>query len=477
MKLFIKIQSLLFVFLLSLLLTSCDDNTGSLGLSMSEETDQMTVSSGSFNLSSRSVIVNSVVSTSATAYIGKVRDPETGAYITGSSMLQFAAIEGYEPFPAASLIEHTQGGKPVADSCEIRLFYDEYFGDELTPIKLKVMEMGQPMTETSKYYTDFNPETAGYVRANGFAEERIFTLDNKNLTEAELDDTDSQHFMRIRLNDPYTDKDGNTYNNFGTYLLQTYYAHPEYFSSSYKFLHNVQPGIYIKSTSGLGAMVYVSLAQLRVYFKRTDREVAQLASWGSTEEVLQTTTIENDNSTLSQLAAQTNCSYVKSPAGMFTEITLPVDQIMNGHTGETLNSAKVVLTRENNQVNSDYHLDVPQALLLVPVDQYKDFFENNKLPDSKETFIASYNASQASYTFSNISTLIAAMYKGSRTSANWNKVYVIPVALTTVKQTVSGTAMEKVIGVHHEMTPRSAKLVGGTADSGNLVIDVIYSKL
>lgn len=52
------------------------------------------------------------------------------------------------------------------------------------------------------------------------------------------------------------------------------------------------------------------------------------------------------------------------------------------------------------------------------------------------------------------------MYKGDRTSANWNKVYIVPVTLNTVKQTVNNSTVEKVIGVNHNMTPSSAKLKG-----------------
>ena len=476
MKRYIYLRALLFISYSALILTSCDDTTGSLGLSMSEESDQLNVTAQTFNLTSKSVITGAVVSTSTTAYVGKVRDPETGAYITASSMMQFAALESYVPFPEASKIANTENNLPVADSCEIRFYYNKFYGDGLAPMKFKVTELSKPMEETSKYYTDFDPEANGYLRTNGFAEERVFTLNNQNLTEEELEESGSEQFLRIRLNSPYTDKDGNTYNNFGTYLMRTYYAHPEYFKSNYKFLHNVMPGIYVKTSSGLGAMAYIELAQLRVYFTKTDSEVAQLASWGSTEEVLQTSTVENDENTLTTLAAATDCSYLKSPAGIFTEITLPVDEIMNGHSGETLNSAKIVLSRENNEVSSDYHLNIPGAVLLVPVDQYKEFFEQGKLPDSKQTFISQYSSQQGTYTFSNISTLITEMYKGDRTSANWNKVYIVPVTLNTVTQTVNNSTVEKVIGVNHNMTPSSAKLKGGANATSDLQISVIYSK-
>ena len=46
------------------------------------------------------------------------------------------------------------------------------------------------------------------------------------------------------MNKPYTAKDGNgvTYNNYGTYIMQQYYRHPEYFKNSYTFSTTSVPG-------------------------------------------------------------------------------------------------------------------------------------------------------------------------------------------------------------------------------------------
>ncbi len=460
-----------------LFFASCDDTTGSVGITMSEQTDALRVSTDTFNIVSSSVRAGAVVSRSTVAYLGKIRDPETGAYITSSSMLQYASVEGYTPFPEVGLIEHTEGGQPIADSCEIRLFYSNYYGDKKTPIKIKAMEMATPMEEISKYYTDFDPVAEGYIRTDGIAEERTFTLDNQNLTEEDLEDSDDMPFIRIKLDGPYTDTQGNTYNNFGTYIMRMYYAHPEYFKNNYAFTHHVMPGFYFQTVAGLGAMAYVNLSQVRVFFKKTDEEEERLASFGSTEEVLQTTTIESDEATLNKLVAQTSCTYIKSPAGIFTKLSIPVDEIMYGHANDTINSARIIIPRESNTTQSDYHLSPPEALLLVPASQYDDFFENNRLPDNKTTFIASYNSTASSYTFSNISSLVAAMYKGNRTTG-WNEVLLIPVTLNTITTTSNGSSVQKVIGISHDMTPTSTRLKGGLAAGDNgIKISVIYSSL
>lgn len=469
------------LFILTLIaccLTACDDTTESLGFTMTEQTDVLTVSTDTFNVISQSVKAGAVISRNTTAYLGKIRDPETGAYITSNSMLQYSSVEGYTPFPEVSRIEHTSGGNPIADSCEIRLYYNNSYGDKLSPIKIKVMEMSKPMEELNHIYTDFDPEAEGYIRTGGLQQERTFTLDNKNLSSADLKDSDNMPFLRIKLEGPYTDVNGVTYDNFGTYIMQTYYAHPEYFANNYVFTHRVVPGFYFKTVAGLGAMAYIHMSQLRIYFKDTDEEDERIASFGSTEEVLQTNYVENDDNTLEQLVGQTSCTYIKSPAGIFTQLTIPVNDIIAGHERDTINSARIIIPRESNTQASDYHLDMPAYLLLLPAADYESFFENKSLPDNKTSFIASYNASQSSYTFSNISSLISVMRKSNQSDSRWNKLLLVPVSVKTITVNVNNTSQERIISVSHNMTPTSTRLKGGTAAGDNgIKISVIYSKL
>ena len=55
----------------------------------------------------------------------------------------------------------------------------------------------------------------------------------------------SNYYDRIvfKLNQPYTAKDGTVYNNYGSYLMQQYYRHPEYFRNSYWFTQQRVPRV------------------------------------------------------------------------------------------------------------------------------------------------------------------------------------------------------------------------------------------
>lgn len=93
-----KIQHLVALFAAAVTFTACDDTTDTIGASLSNLTDAVEVGTASFDIPSNSILADSVLSNSLTGYIGKVRDPETGAYITGDFMAQFTCLEDYQ-FP------------------------------------------------------------------------------------------------------------------------------------------------------------------------------------------------------------------------------------------------------------------------------------------------------------------------------------------------------------------------------------------
>ena len=447
---------------------SCDDTTNDIGTSLLHNMDNLAVTTDSFVVSSRSIAADSVYSRATTGYLGRIKDPETGTYVTGNFMTQFHMLEDYANlFPKADSIVSRIDGQIVADSCEIRLFYSNFYGDSLATMKLTVHEMAKPMLENQKYYSSFDPKAEGYLRSNGIHQGKAYTLVDLALSSEERQSSNYTNNIRIVLDKEYTDRDGNTYNNFGTYLLNTYYKNPSAFGNSLKFMNEILPGFYFEHTGGIGSMAYVGLTRLNVYYRFLDSDTVCVgaASFAGTEEVLQATKIENDKQKIKSLVADNTCTYLKTPAGIFTELTLPVDEILRGHEKDSLNTAKIVLPRINNEKQSDYAFTAPTSLLMIPRDSLYSFFEHNQLVNSRSSFLASNTVSTSnSYTFNNISQLINLM-NANRSSENWNKVVVIPVMVDT-----SGK-------VSHNMALNSTRLVGGSENPyAPIKITVIYSQ-
>lgn len=465
---------------------ACDETTETIGASLTDQVDHLEVAAAVFDVNSRSVAVDSVVARTTTGYLGRIKDPETGAYITGDFMTQFNCLEGYSLTNIDSVASRDAEGKVIADSCEVRLFFTSYYGDSLANMKLKVYEMDKPMVESISYYSDFDPIEQGMIRHDGYGIQKSQSYTLVNMAEYDEKKTSSEYINNIcvRLNDPYTDKNGVTYNNFGTYLIRTYYAHPEYFNNSVTFRNHVLPGFFFKMTGGLGSMAYVTAPQLNVYYRQyvkgTDSIASRLTLFNGTEEVLQTTTVTNDKATIQHLVNDNSCTYIKSPSGIFTELTLPVDEICAGHENDTINTAKIVLSRINNDHQSVYSLPAPTTLLMIEKDSVNSFFENGKLANYKQSFLTTYSSSTNNYSFNNIAALISTMYdqkmEGMKSDPNWtvkhpnwNKVLIVPVKTTYTTYNKSSI----LTNVSNDMSLTSTRLVGGNT---KLQISVIYSK-
>ncbi|MBR7053369.1 MAG: DUF4270 domain-containing protein [Prevotella sp.] len=467
-----------------LLLAACDDTTDSIGISLTDNSDQLAVSSSIFKAFSRSVAVDSVVSKSSNGYLGRIKDPETDAYVTGDFMTQFNFIEGSSIIEEDSVVGRDEKGRAIADSCDIRLYYNSYYGDSLALMKLTLYELDHPMLENVTYYSDYNPIEDGNVRMDGIHTQKTYTL--LNFSDASRGRTsDFINNICVRLNSPYTDKDGRTYNNYGTYVMQSYYEHPEYFKNANLFRRHVMPGFFFKVTGGMGSMAYVAAPQLNIYFRHFEKNktdtVQAVTLLSGTEEVLQTTTITNDHGAIASLVADESCTYIKSPSGIFTEITLPVDEILSGHDNDTINTAKMVLHRLNNEQWNNYNLPAPQTLLMVETDSVNSFFENSKVANYKHSFLAYFSTTANTYTFSNIGELISAMNTAKKLGLqkdpnwvsahpNWNKVLLVPVTTTTT--TYSNTTI--LSDVRNDMSLTSTRLKGGR--NTPIEIHVIYSK-
>lgn len=463
-------------------IASCDDTTDSIGNSLTDNMDMLKVTTDTFNVATRSIVADSVLSRSTTGYLGKIRDIETGNYITGDFMAQFSTLENYK-LPEKDSIVSLQDGEVIADSCSIRLFYTDYYGDSLATMNITAYEMNEPMKEGVKYYSNFDPIAEGLIRNDGMKVNKTYTLTDLSISDEDrADESSYTPNIKINLNKPYTDKNGVTYNNYGTYIMRMYYEDLDRFKNSYNFIHEVCPGFYFKTNDGIGSMAYITVSQLNIYFRYlNDSTYVGTTSFSATEEVLQTTNISNDKQNIADLANDNTCTYLKTPAGIFTEITLPVDEITENHSNDTINTAKISLTRINNNTHDEYSLSAPSTLLMIPKDSLYTFFENGDNVDYKKSFIATYSSSTNQYTFNNISGMITYMAdikkKGLAENSNWlnehpdwNRVVVIPVSVTT-------NSSSQIVKIVHDMSLTSTKLVGGSENPYEPIkINVIYSK-
>ncbi len=490
-----KILRLLTVLVIAALtFAACDDTTEEIGGSITNKIDNINISDSAFNVTTKSIVAGAVLSRNNTGLIGKMKDPETGNYVKGDYMTQLSVLPTFD-VDTLDYIKQANKGSIEADSCYLLVSYNASYGDTIAPMKVTAYEMTKPMAEDQEYYSDYD---AFNFKEGWVSENNQHWSSNYNLSNT----SDVKNF-KIYLNKEYK-KDGKTYKNYGSYIMQTYAEHPEYFKTNYKFLHNVCPGFYIKNVGGTGNMAKIWNTELIFYWTRhktikakdgvRDSTAVSIGynRFDGTEEVLQLNKIENDTKNLEKLASQQNWTYLKSPAGIFTEVTLPIEDIMKGHEKDTLNTATISFPRLNND-NEDnpYNFATPSTILMVQKDSLQSFFEKSKLADNRTSYTASYSSTgtyKNAYTFQNIANLVSAMYKNKGKGKNWNKVVLVPVNVITTTQGYT-TVISK---INHDMSLASTRLIVGTNDpdkdyttdkktgkkvaSGPIRIKVIYSK-
>lgn len=460
-------------------ISSCDEDTLSVGNTLTSENDVLDVSTSTFMATTRTIVADSVLSLSTNCYLGKVKDPETGAVVASEFSTQFHLLETTYISPDSNIVGRTVDNKAAADSCEFILYLSSPFKpiDSLTAMKIRVLEMDKPVEFGKLYYSNFDPVKENLIRTDGIRKSKMFTYKNLQYNDSLRGLSTYSENIRITLNEPYTAKDGQTYNNYGTYVLQTYYNHPEYFSNSYTFSHHVCPGFFFEIADGLGFYSKVSNIGLRVFYGVTKNDSSYNAALtlAGTKEVQQTSRITNDLDAISALASETGHTYLKSPAGLFTEVTLPVDEIKGNNTNDSLLAAKITFQRLNNKSQDSRLLGIPASLLMVQKDSLNAFFEKMKVTDSKTSYLSSYSSTYNTYSFSNISSLITEMWNAKKRGGenwtarhpDWNKVVLVPVSYT------SSTSSTTPSRVEHDMSLTSTRLVGGTTP---IEISVVYAK-
>ena len=169
-------------------------------------------------------------------------------------------------------------------------------------------------------------------------------------------------------------------------------------------------------------------------------------------------------------------TYVKSPAGVNTEITFPLSQIYDKLKSQALNLANFTIYAMPDAIeNPMVKLSPPDYLLLVNRDSLDGFFEQKKMHDNITSFLsAEFNPTTYSYNFNNISTMIN-HYNEESNGVPFDLVYyLIPVdvTFTTVQQSYYSQGSQTPTDIYNQMWPTAAML---DKREGNIKLELIFS--
>ena len=457
-------------FLAVLFLISCDEDTSALGGSLTPDGDVITVTNDScFAVSHTIKAADSLIIMTSQCNLGRFTEEGSGARLEASYMTQIGCMEGFSfadsvygianfVFPQW-FIDKIGDQKPFY--ANLVLYYNSYLGDPANPVKIEVFPLDKMLDPETRYYPDMDPSQFCDIQAKPLAS---ITVSAQNMQNS--DSLRSLTYYTPSITIPLPD-------SIAKIILESYFD-PEkrhYFSDSKSFMENLCKGFYIRCSQGDGTLFYVNRTILEVNFKYIgydDDDEPQLesrmAEFQGNSEVLQLNCLKWTG--LEGQLSDNSCTWIRSPFGILTEITLPIDEMRDDNY--VLNAAQLRLSTAVTP-SSKYKPSVPGTLLLIRKEKLQEFFAKNNNTDKTESFTATYSTKYGTYPYENIAAMVEKIYSdrvdwinengGDNTAyeqahPDWNKVVLIPVTANT-------DARNSAISYNLDIKMHQVKLIGG----------------
>lgn len=459
-----------------LFLISCDEDTSSLGMNLIPEEDRVSVEKGTYQADSRSIYIgDSLLARSSTCYLGKYTDPVSGLTLSADYVTQLNCIEGFEFPDSVYGLEQFHFADSIKEAMEgvynwkadLRLYFTSYFGDSTNTMTVEVYPLTKALDPETKYYSDFDPTEFYDAASEPLATVTVAPVDF-NIKDSLREEDTYYPNMYIDLPD-YIAED----------MLRLYYSEggKEKFADAQSFIDNVCKGYYIRCTQGDGTVMYIERTDLEINFKYLATSVSGEADSLASAVVDFTGGVESiqvnhfDTKGLDKLVNDESGTYMHTPFGVLTEVTLPIDEIAEGET--TINSAEISFYRINTET-SIYNFSTPGTILMLRKQNLASFFDEAATVDNVESFATTFTTSYNQYSFSNIARLVMtcrddraewleakgmqadAAGKAAYEAANpdWNKVVLVPVTSQT-------DANSTVLRYDLDLSLNDVKLKGG----------------
>ncbi|MCD7973431.1 MAG: DUF4270 domain-containing protein [Candidatus Azobacteroides sp.] len=453
-SLFITVISFFF------LLISCDDDLNELGFVVQPPGDAIEVMTDTFQLEASTFKVDSISARSITGLLGSFQDPVFGN-LKADYINQFYCPDDLN-FPDG--VVNSQ-----IDSMDVILFYyhSSITGDSLAPMQASIYKINKELPRN--FYSNIKPEE--YCDMSQPIGQQVYTASNIGMKDSVMTSSSGSSviykYLRIRLP---RELGQDIYEKSRTEgILDTKDSFLNYF-----------PGVYITTNYGSGSLIEVLSTHLNIYYNYeadyNDTARDSILTLYNTREVLQLKHFENTN--LEELLKPNETTaYIKTPGAVFTKLEIPIAEIIEKTNlkrraeGYITNGVALKVKAFATPTDTEYPLGSPDYLMIIPEDEYIDFFDSSTMPDNVTTFvntyIASYDTTNLVYNFSNLTPLIKKLSdKGIRDNGKAT-VYLIPV-------TINMDESYNVTSIGHYLKPAAVRIRKSKED---INFRVIYSKL
>lgn len=430
---------------------ACSDDLSGIGASVRPSTDNITIETASFEVPIQTRYRDSVYVRTGYPLLGSVSDPYLGELSAGY-LAQFYANKETElnvrnsndsvvfDVLQTSLVSELEKKEPGQwdpdgyyksrfdslvgnriDSMTIRIYYESYYGDSLSPMQLSIYGLNPDVDFSalpeSEFYSN-NDFSAMYSTSNLLGS-KGYTAANRELSDSVRGLSGYMHYVEVKLDDKYKDE-------FLRIAVQAAIArdtknprHKQFtdiFADQSTLRSQWLSGVCVKPTFGDGSLIKVYYTAIYLFYSSFHRYAVDKtilrnsADDGDstyvsnhvkyiavTPDVIQMAGLNYTDERKSERLANTDTTYISSPLGYYAVVDLPVGKIISTmmdnparcDSSYFLNAANFYLKAYKPQ---GYVLSEKPAptLLMVQEDSVNTYFEEGILPNSVTSCYASY---------------------------------------------------------------------------------------
>lgn len=411
--------------------SSCEDDNSKIGPVLTQGDTSVTIDSISYHLDAKSVEYDNFDSRTGYLLLGNLNVKEYGS-LNCSFVTRFMCATKLN-VPDSLLFPER------VDSCKLLLTVadGDMVGDPLTPQKVAAYRLDKALPESIT--NSFDPD--GYFDPT--------PLGTKSFTNSLIAESDS-----ILLN-------GNAFyisipvdRQLGQEVFTEYKERPEIFQWPNTFADFFQ-GVYVNPFFGKGCVANVQDVSLAIFYhmladKKTVVDGDTIKSQAHTgliaypfttsPEVLSSNNISYQVSDYLKNMAANGENIITTPGGFRINLKFPAEELIKKYSTSEHNLSMVnnlFFSIPAEPINNDYGIGVTPTLLMIKTSEVESFFANNRLPDNKTSFTASYSSVTGKYSFSSMRQYILDLIDKGNVTDDDVSFTLVPVSVTEEVETNS----------------------------------------
>ena len=482
-KLFINVAKRLLMFVSALCIlvsvTSCEDTLSDIGSSTMPASDEIKIEADTLRCAIATGYRDSIYVRTGYPLLGNITDPEYGSVKAGYLAQFYASTNitlnetsndsvtfdilrtsvpqalGLDPKGIYtshfdSLVDNT------LDSLTLRVYYNTYYGDSLTPMQFSVYALNSDAKlekePESAFYS--NNDFTKYFNTDAFLGRKAYTAANRVLSDSVRKSTSYLPYIEVRLKDDLK-------NEFFQKIVasaiardaagKAAYNYTDIFSNIETMRENFLSGVAIQPTFGDGSIIKVYNTAIYFYYHsfhkyskdgtllRNSTDTGDSAYVTShvqymavTPDVVQMSSLELKDIKKDDRLSDSDHAYITSPQGYYATVDLPIgkairtmmDHPMRRDSAYFLNGANFSLMCEKPQ--GALLSNTPASrVMLIEESRMNKFFEESRVPDEAAAAIGTYVADSVKnniyyYSFGNLNELITGLARQS-SHGSWDK--------------------------------------------------------